>query len=323
MQFFQGFTLDTLLGGISCILGVIALIIGGKAYKECKIIKAAANDKKEFKDSSSDHSQRAAGDIINNNCDVNALTTITSANFSENLQMAINHFEEMSKNNLQQIVGETQRIILENKVDYSQYSKTDWINFYLECAKNTSDQYMQSVWARVFAYELSKPDSFSFLTLNTLRNIPVLEFKQFVQLARLRSGGTILCSDILKRRGFSWSTLQHLKEHGLISLDDTDIIITVKAKSKELEFIGISHLLTFKNDSESEVTIKVKCYPLTSAAMELIHIVDEGADDETAIEIAKEYLKGQSDSNLHVFLYRLNIDDPNKITYYDKNLLDL
>ena len=65
--FFQEFNFDTLLALISCIAGVVALFLGGTAYKNCKNIKDSFNDKKEFEDNSQDHSQRAAGDIINNN----------------------------------------------------------------------------------------------------------------------------------------------------------------------------------------------------------------------------------------------------------------
>ena len=64
--FFQGFNFDTLLALISCIAGVAALFLGGAAYNNCKIIKDSINEKKEFEDNSQDHSQHAAGDIIDN-----------------------------------------------------------------------------------------------------------------------------------------------------------------------------------------------------------------------------------------------------------------
>ena len=65
--FFQEFNFDTLLALISCIAGVVAIFLGGAAYKNCKFIKDSFNEKKEFDDHSQDHSQHAAGDIINNN----------------------------------------------------------------------------------------------------------------------------------------------------------------------------------------------------------------------------------------------------------------
>ena len=39
MEFFQDFNFDTLLALISCIVGIIALFVGGTAYRNCKIQK--------------------------------------------------------------------------------------------------------------------------------------------------------------------------------------------------------------------------------------------------------------------------------------------
>ena len=132
MSFFRGFTLDTLLGCVSCVLGFIALFIGTKAYKKCKIIQSSLNDHKEFNDSSSDHSQRAAGDIINNSCDVEVLTNLTAANFEASLKQAYSVFEQQTSTNLQQIIEQTKQIIQEQKPNIAGLTKIDWINIYFE-----------------------------------------------------------------------------------------------------------------------------------------------------------------------------------------------
>ena len=72
-DFFQGFNFDTLLAIISCVTGIVALFLGNKAYQSCKRFNKSFNDKKKFKAGGTDNSQKAAGDIINNNCVKKAL----------------------------------------------------------------------------------------------------------------------------------------------------------------------------------------------------------------------------------------------------------
>lgn len=46
-----------------------------------------------------DNSQKALGDIVNNNCDMNAIATLTSTNFSEALNEAYKAFELQAEKN--------------------------------------------------------------------------------------------------------------------------------------------------------------------------------------------------------------------------------
>lgn len=48
--FFQGFNFDTLLALISCIASVVALFLGGAAYKQCQVNKNSFNDNKTISD---------------------------------------------------------------------------------------------------------------------------------------------------------------------------------------------------------------------------------------------------------------------------------
>ena len=105
--------------------------------------------------------QKAVGDIVNNNGDVNALATMTSANFSVALCEAYKTFEKQAEYNLKWVVEETSKIIRENKLNLSDYTKVDWINVYFESAKNAAGTYMQNVWVK----ELENPGTFSDKTL--------------------------------------------------------------------------------------------------------------------------------------------------------------
>ena len=115
-SFFQGFNFDTLLALISCLTGIVALFVGGAAYKQSQINKNSFNDKKEFKDESQDHSQKAGRDIVINQYDPSALAALSAANFESSLKLVYSQLEQKASDNLQTIINESKKIIEENKI---------------------------------------------------------------------------------------------------------------------------------------------------------------------------------------------------------------
>lgn len=88
------FSFDTLLALISCITGIVALFFGGSAYKSVHNLKKSFNDKKKFGDNGVDNFKKAGGDIVEYNCDTNALAMLTAANFKTSLEQAYALFEK-------------------------------------------------------------------------------------------------------------------------------------------------------------------------------------------------------------------------------------
>ena len=218
MAFFSHFSFDTLLGLLSVILGIIALFFGSKAYYDCRKMRTTFKDKKKFSDNSEDHSQQAGGDIINYAYDVNALATITNANFETALTKANEMFAEQNKANLQEIIEKTNKLIHDNKINLAGMTKIDWINVYFESAKNTSDTYMQNVWAQVLAKELESPGSFSYKTLDVLKNMSSNDFHLFEKLSMLEISGWILQEDLYSKHGVAYLELVRLSDYGFLNM---------------------------------------------------------------------------------------------------------
>ncbi len=307
MPFYQGFTLDTLLGSISCLLGIVALFVGGKAYKKCKVVESSLNDQREFNDNSSDHSQRAAGNIVNNNCDVTALTNLTAANFEASLKQAYSVFEEQSKNNLQQILEQTKQIINENKPNLAGLTKVDWINIYFESAKNTSDSYMQNIWANVLAKELEIPGSFSFKTLDILKNMSSDDFRLFERMLMLQVDGFVLQKEVESNQHLHWAEFQRLREHGLINLESSKWTISIKANDYKLVLIGSKYVLRYRNGSNEELSFDYPGYLLSTAAKEIACILSIEYPLEFAL-IYAGYVKeaAKKTSGITVSLHKVN-----------------
>ncbi|MDQ3713737.1 MAG: DUF2806 domain-containing protein [Acidobacteriota bacterium] len=58
----------------------------------------------------------------------------------------------------------------------------DWISRFFQTVENVSDEQMQQLWGRILAGEVKKPKSFSFRTLETLRNLSKAEAKSFSKI---------------------------------------------------------------------------------------------------------------------------------------------
>ena len=149
MVFFQGFNFDTVLAIISCITGIVALFLGGTAYKNCKISKNTIEQKKKFDDGSTDNSITVGGDYNHNEgisetgllSVMDRMNAMTSASFSTALDEAYTMFQAKCDDNLHIIMDKTEKIIKEQKLNLGGYSKIDWIHVYFELAKNASNTY--------------------------------------------------------------------------------------------------------------------------------------------------------------------------------------
>lgn len=312
MDFFQGFNFDTLLALISCIAGIIALFLGGTAYKNSKINKNVVKNKKNFYNGSSDNSVSVGGDYNEGISETGLITVMdkmkemTSLSFSTALDGAYTMFQKKCDENLHQIMTETQRIVSEQKLNIAGYSKIDWIHIYFESAKNTSDTYMQSAWAKVLAKELSEPGSFSYKTLDALKNMSENEFRLFEKLSAMSMYGAIVKGDYLDNHGFDWMTLQKLKEYGLISLDSSQRLVDVEANDTAIQTINDQYLILFTNSKNKKVENAIHCFLLTNVAKELLSVVSEITSVSSAIDIVTEIRKEMKSNGCVVTLHKIN-----------------
>lgn len=316
-MFFTGFTFDTLLGLLSVIIGVLALIVGGKAYNNCRELKTTFKDKKKFADDSQDHSQQAGGDIINYAYDVNALATITNANFETALTKANEMFAEQNKANLQEIIEKTNKLIHDNKINLAGMTKIDWINVYFESAKNTSDTYMQNVWAQVLAKELESPGSFSYKTLDVLKNMSSNDFHLFEKLSMLEISGWILQEDLYSKHGVAYLELVRLSDYGLLNMGFSQNTYTIPPH-ETINLVYKTLLILMKNPTDEEIKINTSVFLLTSVATELLQVISNRFSEEYAKDCIKVLLKHNNQVNIS--LHRINYVTDKEINYQTEDL---
>lgn len=330
MGFFQSFSFDTLLALISCLASVIALFVGGKAYHNYRINKNHYESNIKVDNSEEDNSINISGDCYSQGISeqtlltvIDSMSNLTSSTFYSALNNAYDIFQRKCDENLHRIMDETQRIISEQKISISGYSKLDWIHIYFESAKNASDIFMQQIWAKVLAKELSEPNSFCYKTLDVLKNMSENEFKLFEFLCSASiNNGTIVKGDYLDNFGLNWICLQKLREYGVISLNDSQQQISIDPNEQTLQIINNKYVLLFKNQTNEQLDFHFQCYMLTNAATELLSIVSIETDEQLAVQITSEIKKSISD-NCIITLHEINYfyDNGEKLNYKIEDLL--
>ena len=134
MEFFHGFNFDTVLAIISCITGIVALFLGGTAYKNCKISKNTVKQKKKFDAGSTDNSITVGGDYNHSEgisetgliSVIDKMNAMTSASFSTALDGAYTMFQAKCDDNLHTIMEKTEKRSIQNEIRFYLHYGPPW-----------------------------------------------------------------------------------------------------------------------------------------------------------------------------------------------------
>lgn len=311
---------------ICSIIGVLSAVASGCFCFKTYNIKNSINETKFLNNNAVDYSQKATGDIVNVGCSgseivelTRSIKEITTSTVTSTLEQTYNLFKQQSDYNINCIMSETKRIIDECKLQISGYSKIDWINIYLESAKNIADEYMQNVWARVLAKELSEPGSFSFKTLDVLKNMSASDFPLLEKLLTFQINNAVYREANSNDTIMPWDEFQKLKEFGLLSLDNS--LRTVEFQKETFVFLNDEYALILKSDKEGKQNIEYPCYLLTSAAIEIKKIVEIKYDASFLVKYGK-MIKSKLSEGVKISLHRVIQQNAESVTYDSKNLLE-
>ncbi|MBQ7862774.1 MAG: DUF2806 domain-containing protein [Clostridia bacterium] len=290
---------------INCVIAFAALFVGGSAHKKINKYTKSFNDKKKFGDNGVDNSKKSAGDMIVYEFDPNVLAQITALNFETSLKAAYEAFDKKSTQNLHDIFEKSKKYIADNKIDLKGYTKIDWINLYFENAKNTNNQFMQEIWAKVLAKELAVPDSFSFKTLDILKNMREEDFHLFEKMCSISPlDGYILQGKIVEKH-LDWVEHLRLRELELINLDSTTHWQLALKRVKSIPYFkSKDFVLLIDNETDEDIKVEISIYCISSAARELMAIADYTEVKEYFIDFGNE-IKSKYGTKLHIHLHEI------------------
>ena len=73
--------------------------------------------------------------------------------------------------NLNEIARKTALILEQKDVVYPDPVEEDWLNRYINIAKDITDEKMQNLWAQILAGEVEHPQSYTYRTLDFFKNL--------------------------------------------------------------------------------------------------------------------------------------------------------
>lgn len=140
--------------------------------------------------------------------------------------------------------------------------ESDWLYRWRDYAGSVSSEELQSLWGRLLAGELRSPGSYSYRTLEFIRNLSTNEAKKIEHLSRFVITDFIARSQkaLLEREGISFGDLLELQNLGFISgVESFGLHLTLSSDQAD-HFVKslCSHgrvLLVKHDDSKKELLI--------------------------------------------------------------------
>lgn len=133
----------------------------------------------------------------------------------------------------------------------------DWVTRFYEDCQDVSDEEMQTLWGRILADEVKKPKSFSYRTLDALKNLTKAEADLFTSLCEFKvhftTAATIMPvifgfdNPIITSKGLTFTSMHDLEAIGLIQiktngyvLKNTNHVIAIHG-SQHVQFFNKQH----------------------------------------------------------------------------------
>ena len=182
-------------------------------------------------------------DTVRNNSDVPIVygstgVSIDTRDFEQIAKRAsvrLTHQEITKQQNIEAVVDNAYEELENVENVSSKPVKPDWMFRFFNSVENISDKDMQTIWGHILAGEIKQPDTYSFRTLEKLKNMTQKEAKDFqmVSSLALQTGGRkfILGEDsILNKHGVYFSHILELEECGLMMTQSLSLEIAASAK---------------------------------------------------------------------------------------------
>lgn len=169
----------------------------------------------------------------------------------------------------------------------------DWFIRFYEAAGSISNEQMQSIWAKILAGEINKPDTYSLRTIDLLRTISQKEanlFKRICSHCVCKSSELFLprYDKYLEACQITLSEVLYLSELGLIN-SDSELVYRIPIDSSIcLLFENNALVITASSKDGQNKYIAIPEFKFTTVGNELASLLDICLPDEEFILFAKE-----------------------------------
>lgn len=299
----------------------------GKVYEPTHIKKIAKAKSEEIKMISNTINENIVLPINYKNGEIE----MNSTDFEELVKRTGDRlvFQEIQKQqNLESVIGHAYTE-LEEEIGVSEEKvETDWILRFMKSVEDISDREMQELWGRILAEEVKQPETYSFRTLDILRNISTFEARKFELISEFIitiDGSTCIYNneDLFEKYDINYGDILLLEECGFIN--SNQVSLTVKIGEDIDSMIYNSKILGLVKGTTSEHRdIKYSIYLLSEAGKQLynsLYRITSGSKNYI-IDAIKEIIKPLSEVDYIVSIHEINsINLEGEINYNTENIL--
>ncbi|WP_289102028.1 DUF2806 domain-containing protein [uncultured Fusobacterium sp.] len=316
-------TIKALISPIEKLLDTVSRAIG-KAYEPTNIRKIA--DAKA-------HEINVIADAMRNNVDIpiiydSSKVTIDTGNYEEIAKRAstrLAYQEIIKQQNIENVVNNAYEELKESEKVSNEPVDPDWVLRFFNSVENISDEDMQKVWARILAGEIKTPNTYSYRTMEKLKNMTQKEVELFQKIAEisLYNGNIYFIffeTSLLSKYDLKFSDILLLEECGLISSQVLSLNFTINNKEEILynnnKFCGSASNI---KDENREISSEV--YVFTESGMQLLRAISPKRESRYILDCLKDFTRRNKGINTKAHEIT-TIDSEGKITYLIDNILE-
>lgn len=267
---------------------------------------------------------------IRENCDVLGTYTnngieVSLPEFTDFLKRAeyrkrITEIKEQQ--NIENVLDETAQLLEGTATVTSEPVDEDWLNRFFNSVKEISNEDMQIIWARILAEEIKSPNTCSFRTLETLRNMTRVEAELFQKISRctIQSGRFRFLpqyKSYLEKEKINYEEIIKLSEHGLISTNGMESINTTFEEESIIYTFNAQVVMLVKKRPGQVNKLTVPSYTLTTVGKEISNLFENEISTDSLLEFAQCVKRENMPFVISVFPILKR--DENAFTYDDRN----
>ena len=295
----------------------------GKAYEPKHVRKMAEAKAYELK---------LISDIVRNNSDVPIVydskgVSIDTSNFEEIAKRASSRlaYQEITKQQNIEAVADNAYDELENAENVSSEPvNPDWMFRFFNSVENISNEDMQKIWGHILAGEIKSPNTYSYRTLEKLKNMTRQEaecFQMVSSLALRHAGKDFILSDknILGKHNVHFGHILILEECGLMTAQN--ISLTLSASSEQSDYLYNSKVIGLVHGKKAESQkLVIPVHLFTESGSQLIKAICPQVNSQYFIEYL-EIIRARNKDFVFTAHDIDYIDDEGGINYSQINIL--
>lgn len=186
----------------------------------------------------------------------------------------------------------------------------DWFMRFYDAVGTIGNEEMQDIWARLLSGEINHPSTYSFHTIDTLKNMSTKDAHIFEKICKHSfcvMGRRFVLQDkeFLKQAGIYYSEIMLMNEYGLIN--DNGFISQTISFSNDYLVLDANERLTIvvRSDSEQKHEICIQEYPFTTVGMEIASLSIWNPSDNDIMEFARVIKNENKKQNFYLGVHEI------------------